>query len=60
MPKHSKGANSSDTAVVVYPSGTTGEPKGAMLSHKYIYFLNSIDSLRRSVAIFETEVERKK
>jgi long-chain acyl-CoA synthetase len=43
-----------DIAIMVYTSGTTGEPKGAMLSHKYI--LNSVESLRRSVPIFDTDV----
>jgi long-chain acyl-CoA synthetase len=43
-----------DIAIMVYTSGTTGEPKGAMLSHNYI--LNSVESLRQSVPIFETDV----
>lgn len=47
-------AGPDDTAVMVYTSGTTGKPKGAMLSHKYI--LNSVESLRRSVPIFETDI----
>jgi long-chain acyl-CoA synthetase len=47
-------AKPEDTAIMVYTSGTTGQPKGAMLSHQYI--LNSVESLRRSVPIFETDV----
>jgi long-chain acyl-CoA synthetase len=43
-----------DIAIIVYTSGTTGEPKGAMLSHRYI--LNSVESLRRSVPIYDTDV----
>jgi long-chain acyl-CoA synthetase len=39
---------------MVYTSGTTGEPKGAMLSHEYI--LNSAESLRRSVPISDTDI----
>jgi len=49
-----RAARPDDTAIMVYTSGTTGQPKGAMLSHKYI--LNSVESLRRSVPIFETDV----
>lgn len=48
------GAAHEDTAIMVYTSGTTGLPKGAMLSHAYV--LNSVESLRRSVPIFDTDV----
>jgi long-chain acyl-CoA synthetase len=57
MPKVEKfgfEADPDETAIMVYTSGTTGQPKGAMLSHRYI--LNSVESLRRSVPIFESDV----
>lgn len=47
-------ADPHETAIMVYTSGTTGEPKGAMLSHAYV--LNSVESLRQSVPIFDTDV----
>ena len=47
-------AKRDETAIMVYTSGTTGKPKGAMLSHRYI--LNSVESLRQSVPIFDWDV----
>ncbi|MEE9314604.1 MAG: long-chain fatty acid--CoA ligase [Rhizobiaceae bacterium] len=42
-----------DTAVMVYTSGTTGMPKGAMISHSNIMF--SISSSMHSSPILETD-----
>ena len=47
-------AKPEDAAIMVYTSGTTGNPKGAVLSHQYI--LNSIESLRQTIAIYDTDV----
>ncbi len=43
-----------DVAIMVYTSGTTGLPKGACLSHRYI--INSVESLRATIPIDERDV----
>ncbi len=47
-------AKPEDIAIMVYTSGTTGQPKGAMLSHEYV--LNSVESLRQTIPIYDTDV----
>ena len=54
MLERAEGARADETAVMVYTSGTTGTPKGACLSHRYI--INSVESLRATTPIYDTDV----
>lgn len=47
-------AEADDVAIMVYTSGTTGQPKGACLSHRYI--IRSVESLRETIPVYDWDV----
>src|SRR5215212_3815968 len=54
LKERAESARPDDIAIMVYTSGTTGAPKGACLSHRYI--VNSVESLRQAIPIYDTDV----
>jgi long-chain acyl-CoA synthetase len=47
-------AKPDETVIMVYTSGTTGLPKGACLSHRYV--INSVESLREVIPFDHSDV----
>jgi long-chain acyl-CoA synthetase len=52
--RRAREARTDDVVIMVYTSGTTGKPKGACLSHRYV--LGSVESLQRTVPLDDADV----
>lgn len=54
LESRARDAQPDDTVIMVYTSGTTGLPKGAYLSHRYV--INSVESLREVIPFQDSDV----
>jgi long-chain acyl-CoA synthetase len=54
LESRARGAQPDDTVIMVYTSGTTGLPKGACLSHRYV--INSVESLSEVIPFQDSDV----
>jgi long-chain acyl-CoA synthetase len=52
--RRAREASAHETVIMVYTSGTTGLPKGACLSHRYV--LGSVESLQETVPLDDADV----
>jgi long-chain acyl-CoA synthetase len=53
LQERTENAQPEDIVIMVYTSGTTGLPKGACLSHRYV--INSVESLLETIPIYDSD-----